>query len=198
MQCYWPRGFAGVPRTCLNTRIPYVDCSLPPHQTGLADFPHPAYPKIFAGGMHEVNCLACQRIHRLGDPRGIGRLMGASSMWNDSPPTTIQIRQGPFARPALPGVNTIMSPSDSPKSQETVIDSHRLLADQYASSANPLLGVSQVSNCSVDARCPQSPRSARRLHTLVASPPVRGFALSEGLATAKCVTRLNQVHLRYG
>jgi len=43
----------------------------------------------------------------------------------------------------------------------------------------------QVPNCSIDARCPQSPRAARRLHTPVASPPVRGFALFERLATAK-------------
>ena len=34
-------------------------------------------------------------------------------MWNESPLTTIQIRQGPFARPALPGVLTTTNPSDS-------------------------------------------------------------------------------------
>jgi len=106
-------------------------------------------------------------------------------MWNDSPLTTIQIRQGPFARPALPGVNTTMSPSDSLQSQKTVIDSHRLLADRYTSSVRPLSRVSQVPDCSIDARCPQSPRAARWLHTPVTSPPVRGFAQSERLATTK-------------
>ncbi len=136
-----------------------------------------------------MNRLACQRNHRLGEPRGQGRSVGnktpnwASSMLNDTPLTIIQIRQGPFARPALPGVLTTMGPSDSPRSQKTVIDSHRLLADRYASSVRPLSRVSQVPGCSVDARCPQSPRAARRLHTPVASPPVRGFALSERLAT---------------
>ncbi len=132
-----------------------------------------------------MNRLAHQRNHRLGDSRGIGRLMGASSMWSDSPLTTIQTRQGPFARPALPGVVTTMSPSDSLQSQKTVIDSRRLLANRYASSVRPLGRVSQVPGCSVDARCPQPPRAARRLHTPVASPTVRGFAFSGRLATAK-------------
>ena len=101
-------------------------------------------------------------------------------MWNDSPLTTIQIRQGPFARPALPGVVTTMSPSDSLQSQKTVIDSHRLLAGRYTSSSiQPPSRVSQVPDCSVDARCPQPPRAARRLHLPVASPPVRGFAFAK-------------------
>ena len=101
-------------------------------------------------------------------------------MWNDSPLTTIQIRQGPFARPALPGVVTTMSPSDSLQSQKTVIDSHRLLAGRYTSSSiQPPSRVSQVPDCSVDARCPQPPRAARRLHTPVTSPPVRGFAFAK-------------------
>jgi hypothetical protein len=89
------------------------DCRLSPHQTGRADFPHPAYPKIFVSGMHEVNRLGNQRNHRLGEALGIRRLVGASSMYNDSPLTTIQFRQGPFARPALPGVLTTTNPSDS-------------------------------------------------------------------------------------
>ena len=45
--------------------------------------------------------------------------------------------------------------------------------------------VSQVPGCSVDARCPQPPRAARRLHPPVASPPVRGFAFSGRLATTE-------------
>ncbi len=135
--------------------------------------------------MHEVNRLAYQRNHRLGDSRGRGRLIGASSIENDSPLTTIQIRQGPFARPALPGVVTTMSPSDSLRSQKTVIDSRRLLANRYVSSVRPLSRVSQVSGCSVDARRPQPPRAARRLHTPVASPLACGFAFSGRLAATE-------------
>jgi hypothetical protein len=91
-----------------------------------------------------MNRLALQRNRRLGETRGSCRLLGASSMWNESPLTTIQIRQGPFARPALPGVLTTMNPSDSPRSQKTVINSRRLLADRYALSVHPRRGVSQV------------------------------------------------------
>ncbi len=94
--------------------------------------------------MHDVNRLALQRNRRLGDTRGSCRLMGASSMWNVSPLTTTHIRQGPFARPALTGVLTTTNPSDSPRSQMTVINSRRLLADQYAPLVHPRRGVSQV------------------------------------------------------
>lgn len=65
-------------------------------------------------------------------------------MLNDSPLTTIQSRQGPFARPALPGVLTTMGPSDSPRCQTMVMVSHRLLAGRHASSVRPHRGVSQV------------------------------------------------------
>ena len=79
-----------------------------------------------------------------------------------------------------------MSPSDSLQSQKTVIDSHRLLAGRYTSSSiQPPSRVSQVPDCSVDARCPQPPRAARRLHTPVASPSIRGFAFSGRLATTE-------------
>jgi len=158
--------------------MPYGRCCLPPLQTGRADLPHPAYPKIFAGGMHEMNRLAHQRNHRLGEPRGLGGLLGASSMWSGSPLTTVQIRQGPFARPALPGVPTTMNPSDSPRSQKTVIDSHRLLADRYASPVHPRRGASQVPRpicrCPLSPITPESPTAAstrcfavgNRLHPL--------------------------------
>jgi hypothetical protein len=66
------------------------------------------------------------------------------SMLNDSTLTTIQIRQGPFARPALPGVFTTMDPSDSPRCQRMVINSHRLLAGRHASSVRLHRRVSQV------------------------------------------------------
>jgi len=106
-----------------------------------------------------MNRLACQRNHRLGEPRGSWPIFWEqSSMWNDSPLTTIQTRQGPFARPALPGVLTTTSPSDSPRSQKMVIDSHRLLADRYAS-IRPPRGVSQVSR--LICRRPLSPLTPR-------------------------------------
>ena len=65
-------------------------------------------------------------------------------MLNDSSLTITQIRQGPFARPALPGVLTTMGPSDSPRSQTTVIDSRRLFVGRHASSVGVLRGASQV------------------------------------------------------
>jgi hypothetical protein len=65
-------------------------------------------------------------------------------MLNSSSLTTMQIRQGPFARPALPGVLTTMDPSDSPRSQKTVIGSRRLLANRHVSPVSLLRGVSQV------------------------------------------------------
>ena len=54
--------------------------------------------------------------------------------------------------------------------------------------------VSQVPGTTIDARRPQPPRTARRLHMPVASSPIVGFAPLDGLATADCVTRLNRVH----
>ena len=53
-------------------------------------------------------------------------------------------------------------------------------------------------NQSFGARCPQSPRQARWLLMLVASPPMAGFSISGRLATCIGVTRPNRVHLRYG
>src|SRR6185437_4708332 len=54
--------------------------------------------------------------------------------------------------------------------------------------------VSQVPDCSVDARCPLSPRRARPLHMFVASRSMAGFTSSGGLATPNCVTRPKRVH----
>ena len=135
-------------------------CRLPPPQTGRADFPHPAFPGFFAGGMHDAGRLASQRSGRLGEPRGLWPVLWEqSSMLYSSPLTTRQIRQGSFARPALPGVLTTMSPSDSPRSQETVIHSRRLLADRNASSVRPRRGASQVPR--LICRRPPSPLTPR-------------------------------------
>jgi len=169
--------------------MPCLNYRLAPLQTGRA-----AFPEVFAGGMHEGIRLAYRRNHRLGEPHGIGRLLGASSMDNDSPLTTIQIRQGPFARPALPGVYTTMNPSDSPRGQEMVIGSHQLLAGRNTSSVDPPRGVSQVPDTTIDACHPLSPRAAQRLRVPIDSPLVVGFAFSGRLATTVCVTRPNRVH----
>ena len=57
-----------------------------------------------------------------------------------------------------------MTRSDSPQSQKTVIDSHQLLADRYAS-VRPLGGVSQVPRlicrCPLSPTTPESPTAAR-------------------------------------
>lgn len=54
--------------------------------------------------------------------------------------------------------------------------------------------VSQVPDCSLDARCPHSPRRARPLHVLVASRSMTGFTIVGRLATLTFVTRPNRVH----
>jgi len=52
---------------------------------------------------------------------------------------------------------------------------------------------------SLGTHYPQSPRGARYLHSPVASTPIIGFAQFGRLTTPSfCVTRPNQVHLRYG
>ncbi len=45
---------------------------------------------------------------------------------------------------------------------------------------------------------PNHPGGTRWLRVLAASPPVPGFTVSGKMATHKCVTRPNRVHLRYG
>jgi hypothetical protein len=135
-------------------------CRLPPPQTGRADFPHPAFPEFFAGGMHDAGRLASQRNGHLREPRGLWPVLWEQSSMLYSPPlTSRQIRQGSFARPALPGVLTTMSPSDSPRSQETVICSRRLLADRKASSVDPPRRISQVPR--LICRRPPSPLTPR-------------------------------------
>jgi hypothetical protein len=58
--------------------------------------------------------------------------------------------------------------------------------------------VSQVPDCSVDARCPLSPRGARLLHVFVASRSMTGFTPSGRMATPNLITRPKRGHLRYG
>jgi hypothetical protein len=61
-----------------------------------------------------------------------------------------------------------------------------------------LVGSPRFLDCSVGTRCPQPPRRVRRLHTLVASPPMIGFSAPGGLATLNSLTRSKWVHLCYG
>ncbi len=52
---------------------------------------------------------------------------------------------------------------------------------------------------SVDTRCPQPPRMAPRLHSLILLPWITGFGTFDILGRPSIsVTRLNRVHLRYG
>ena len=106
-----------------------------------------------ASGLPENLCWRHARRKSLGTPtqpsswrdaRPKPILWEQCSMLNDSPLTTIQIRQGSFARPALPGVLTTMNPSDSPRCQGMVIDSHRLLAGRRVPSVRLQRRVSQV------------------------------------------------------
>ena len=103
-------------------------------------------------------------------------------MYNESPLTTIQIRQGPFARPALPGVVTTMNPSDSRTWPQHGYWFPWSVVSPVSTLATPRRA-SQVLDCSVGIRRPLSPRRARPLRMFVASRSMSGFALSGGLAT---------------
>ena len=53
----------------------------------------------------------------------------------------------------------------------------------------PLGGSPRFLGCSVDARCPLSPRRARRLHILISSPPVLASPSSAGWPLSSLVSR---------
>src|SRR6056297_3313241 len=102
-------------------------------------------------------------------------------------------QQGSFARPALPGVFTTMSPSDSRTNLPAVIDSRRKLMAEPSSER-----VSQVPR--LICRCPPSPTTPESPVAALARCFAAGvgFTLSGGLATLTGLTRPNRVHLRYG
>lgn len=75
-----------------------------------------------------------------------------------------------------------MNPSDSHTSRLTVMLSRVSFAAPRPRSRRPVW-VSQVSGCSVGARCPQSPRRVRPLHSLAASRTMSGFVTFGRLAT---------------
>jgi hypothetical protein len=81
-----------------------------------------------------------------------------------------------------------MSLSDSRSDRRTVIDSRAALS--WDSSNR----VSQVPDCSVGARCPQSPREVATLQWLVASRHVLASPVSEGWPPRTSLTRPNRVH----
>jgi hypothetical protein len=103
-------------------------------------------------------------------------------MCHTTPRPRIRPRQGPFAPPALPGLNATTTPSDSCSGPIAVIISLDQLR-RIPKSPPPPEQVSQVPDRSVDARCPLPPRRARPLRVLVASRPVSGFTSSGRLAT---------------
>ena len=134
--------------------------SPPPSSNRTCRFPASGFPGNLCWGRARSDSLGPPTqlsSWRVARPRPI--FWEQRSMLNDSTLTKVQIRQGSFARPALPSVLATMSPSDSPRNQTTVIDSHRMLTDRYASSVQPLRGVSQVPR--LICRRPLSPLTPR-------------------------------------
>ena len=91
-----------------------VPFPIPAHQTRRADFPHRAFRPASSSGprrrFHDCftrrqSCLGNLRIHM-----GLTRL---SPMSPSAASSTARRKSGPFARPALPGVNARMALSDS-------------------------------------------------------------------------------------
>jgi hypothetical protein len=148
--------------------------------------------------MHETNRLTCQRNHRLGVPRSRGRLLGASSMYNDSPLTTIQIRQGPFARPALPGVITTMAPSESRLGRLTVMVSRPPLANQHTLPMGHHVGSPKFMIALSTPAVPNHPGPPSDCMHLLLHRRFQASPSLEGWPRPICVTRPNRVHLRYG
>jgi hypothetical protein len=178
---------SGFPLRWLSIRMPCHHDLLPPLQTGLADFPHPACPRTFEercsprGLTEPRNPRQGQTLHA---KAYIGGSTSSHSMCDARPQSRVRPRQGSFAPPELPGFPATTTPSDSCPGPKTVINSRNQSRKALASPPPPGQ-VSQVPDRSVDARCPQSPRRARPLHSLVSSRPVSGFARSEGLATLR-------------
>jgi hypothetical protein len=103
-------------------------------------------------------------------------------MYHATPLPWTRSRQGPFAPPELPGLNTTTAPSDScsgPIAVMSSLDQSR----RVPRNPTPPEQVSQVPDRSVDARRPLSPRGARPLRVLVTSRPVSGFTQSGRMAT---------------
>ena len=100
-----------------------------------------------------------------------------------------------FAQGALPGVITRMGPRDSRSGpmRRLWIPAARCVPPFYHRMTHRDRA-SQVPGTTFDARCPRSPRTARRLQMPVALPSAQGFTTPESLTTAKCLTRPKRVH----
>ena len=165
---------------------------LSPRQTGRADFPHPAFPETLTmkhARKHATLGFIASGVLRqklLSHNRGKPQVELPSSCHHESP-------AGFLGSTRISRFIATMNPSDSRMDRPAVIYSRLTLTSglRRRSSAR----VSQVSDCSVDARCPLSPRGARPLHRFVASRSMAGFTLFGRLATPKCVTRPNRVHV---
>ena len=96
------------------------------------------------------------------------------------------VRCGPFAPRALPRFITTMGPSDfhSGPRRKLCLPSRRW--DFSLPDGSP-----RAHGQSFDARCPLSPRRARRLHTPVASPSTLGFITSGSLAALDSCNEAN-------
>jgi len=101
--------------------------------------------------------------------------------WDFNPPEHVAAQRTLWAGPT-PG-----------RGRRAVMDSHTPLRDAAAHHA----GSPGILTPSVDARPPQSPRTARCVRLLVTSAPVAGFSTFGSLAAAIGFTRPNRVRLRW-
>ena len=177
--------------------------SLSPHHTGRADFPHPAFPRTFAAGMHmggypmlgllaqsgaqkRESCTEKESpaLLQVQDDRSGNNVQAEHPSF--SPHTSLA---GPLRSTGVTPLLRYYAPRRLPiRTDRTVIFSHPSL------DSRPSDRVSQVPDRSFATRCPLSPRRVRSVQMPVASRPLAGFTTSGGMTTLDCVTRPNRVH----
>ena len=165
-------------------------CYLRPHQTGLADFPHPAFPNSLAtrhaqvdkparsGGLNPSrgsdirlqNAVCCPRYGTFVQETVscLERVRNSAGALGSTGVTPLPRYYDPLRLPRGPdGGYSFPPPVRSPPSHglERPDGSLRFLDGSF------------------DARCPLQPRRVLPLHLLVASRPVAGFARSGRIAT---------------
>jgi len=152
---------------------------LPPHQTGRADFPHPALAeRLFRGfpppigGLFPGSNVALRHPHL-----SVVRCLRIEAEWR--PSESIPFCQGPFAPRALPRFPATMGLSDSPAPNSRLMDSACVLP---RSSRGRWQGSPSLPNLTFPARCPLSPRRAPPLFVNISSRRVSGFSFSGSLA----------------
>ena len=166
-----------------------MSCRLSPRQTGLADFPHPAFPKRLIDeharnppfGSSTSGYLGCGLKSVVGRSQGGAR----SLLHHDSP-------AGFLRSTGVTRLRRYYEPLRLPNAARAW-----LFIPMRRCPTAPRR-VSQVPDWSVDARRPLSPRRTRPLHMLVASRSISGFTSPGGLAILNCLTRPKPVHGCYG